>query len=296
MRALVLSGGGANGAYECGALIHILGTVGVKYDLVVGTSVGALNAGAICQFAHGHEAEAAEFLEDEIWDAIDGNGDIYRKHYHGWLWHIPVLWKNSVYCTKPLRQKVQNQFDPAKVRTANRKLRVGGVSWDTGESTVWTEQDDDLRQGILASSSFPMFFEDAKARGQTWTDWGVREVTPLGTAIKEGATEIDVIVCSPDLQVHRSKKGSPGKGEKIKLLLDILLDEINDGDLAATQYINALCEAGHPLAKGKREVSLRVLRHQEPLGDSLNFDREKNQRVKLLGLGDAQKVDWLAEA
>jgi NTE family protein len=53
--ALVLAGGGARGAYEIGALAELLPTLaarGERVDIVVGTSVGALNATYIAANAH----------------------------------------------------------------------------------------------------------------------------------------------------------------------------------------------------------------------------------------------------
>ena len=50
MRGLVLSGGGANGAYEVGVLKYLIGEKNQEFDLFAGTSVGALNAGFLAQY------------------------------------------------------------------------------------------------------------------------------------------------------------------------------------------------------------------------------------------------------
>ena len=47
-RALVLSGGGSRGAYECGAW-QALRELNVRLDGVYGTSIGALNAALVAQ-------------------------------------------------------------------------------------------------------------------------------------------------------------------------------------------------------------------------------------------------------
>ena len=46
--ALVLSGGGARGAYEAGVW-QALTELGVKIDIITGTSVGAINAAMVAQ-------------------------------------------------------------------------------------------------------------------------------------------------------------------------------------------------------------------------------------------------------
>lgn len=48
MRALVLSGGGALGAFEAG-VIQALNDKGHQFDLICGTSIGAINASLVCQ-------------------------------------------------------------------------------------------------------------------------------------------------------------------------------------------------------------------------------------------------------
>ncbi|HET6304746.1 MAG TPA: patatin-like phospholipase family protein, partial [Myxococcota bacterium] len=58
VRAIVLSGGGARGAYEAGVLAYLLGEVPkrlgrpVRPDLVLGTSVGAIHACFLAATAH----------------------------------------------------------------------------------------------------------------------------------------------------------------------------------------------------------------------------------------------------
>ena len=47
-RALVLSGGGSRGAYECGAW-QALRELNIRLDAVYGTSIGAINAALVAQ-------------------------------------------------------------------------------------------------------------------------------------------------------------------------------------------------------------------------------------------------------
>src|SRR5207249_5943190 len=55
--AVVLSGGGALGAYEVGVL-KVLGAVGIEPAIVIGLSVGAINA--VVWTAHGFDSAALE--------------------------------------------------------------------------------------------------------------------------------------------------------------------------------------------------------------------------------------------
>jgi NTE family protein len=60
-RALALRGGGSKGAYEVGALKGMLKMMNpgeYRYDVVVGVSVGAINAAMIALHAPGQERQA----------------------------------------------------------------------------------------------------------------------------------------------------------------------------------------------------------------------------------------------
>jgi NTE family protein len=61
-RALVLSGGGSKGAFEAG-FIKALSEAGLHFDLITGTSIGALN-GALLVMG---KKEAF----DDLWDHLD---------------------------------------------------------------------------------------------------------------------------------------------------------------------------------------------------------------------------------
>jgi predicted acylesterase/phospholipase RssA len=68
-RALALRGGGTKGAYEVGALkamAALLDPKEIEYDVVVGVSIGALNAALFAFYEKGDEQNAIAYLES-IW-------------------------------------------------------------------------------------------------------------------------------------------------------------------------------------------------------------------------------------
>jgi NTE family protein len=77
--AVVLAGGGARGAYEIGALAELLPALaerGERVDIVVGTSVGALNAAYLA--ANAHRPPAASVADGiEVWSTM-AYGDVLR--------------------------------------------------------------------------------------------------------------------------------------------------------------------------------------------------------------------------
>lgn len=59
---LVLQGGGSLGAYECG-VYKTLAKYGIKFDILAGSSIGAINSSIICS-AQNAQKDAAKVLED----------------------------------------------------------------------------------------------------------------------------------------------------------------------------------------------------------------------------------------
>ncbi len=69
---LVLSGGGAKGAYQVG-IIKYMSEIGMQPDMVSGTSIGALNASVICA---SRDIEVAATALDEIWKELANTSPI----------------------------------------------------------------------------------------------------------------------------------------------------------------------------------------------------------------------------
>ena len=66
-RALVMSGGSNNGAWEIGViwgLVHYGNPSDYVWDVVTGISAGAINTSTVCLFAPGDEVAMTEFLSN----------------------------------------------------------------------------------------------------------------------------------------------------------------------------------------------------------------------------------------
>src|SRR5919109_3086222 len=71
---LVLQGGGSLGAYECGVYKKLFER-GIKFDILAGSSIGAINASIICS-AQNAKKDAAAILEN-FWLSL--SEDIHSK-------------------------------------------------------------------------------------------------------------------------------------------------------------------------------------------------------------------------
>jgi NTE family protein len=86
-KALVLSGGGAKGAFEVGAVRCLRDAAGVEFDIISGTSVGALNAAKLAEGG----ARALSDLE-RLWLDMRGSWDIYLEP--PWFQRLSSLLRN----------------------------------------------------------------------------------------------------------------------------------------------------------------------------------------------------------
>lgn len=300
MRALVLGGGGAKGAYEAGAIYHLLGEKEIHYDIIAGTSVGALNGTFLAQFGKGAEIMAAHELK-KLWFGID-TPMIYRKWYYGLLWLLPALWKPSVFCTAPLRKLVREHLKREDIQKSKKMLRVGATSLTTGERRIWTEHSPDIAVGVLASSAFPGGFEPVIADGEVYLDDGIRETTPIEEAVKAGATHIDVIsvdtaTLDRGFELTSVVSGAPR-------VLQTMLHEIDIWDYKGAELYNNLIELADMMPKhlvpehirkkieGKKRVDLHALRPAHELPGPLDFSPESIRKSFAQGYADAKLVGW----
>ena len=171
--AIVLSGGGAKGAFQVGVLDALINKHGVKPKIVVGTSTGAIQALGVAQ------NDVAGLVA--VWSAIKGNGDIYtgRTGIIGGL-----LGDKALYGTAPLRKLLKKFYDPAKIEASDIELRLGVVSLQSGEFQLVAQNAAGLDNWVYASCAMPVFFDPLQTSDkQQWVDGGVRDVTPLGAAL-----------------------------------------------------------------------------------------------------------------
>jgi predicted acylesterase/phospholipase RssA len=291
MYAWALPGGGANGAYQAG-VCAALAANGIVPDLVVGTSVGALNGLQIAHFSKNQGGMIDHALQG-LWYGIQGDKEIYKKWYFG-LIPAPVPfavgWKPSVYNSAPLHDKVRKSANLESVRSSGIKFTVVAVEW-TNRATVktWDQDSEYIVDAVLASSSYPMMFLPVEIDGIWYTDGGARDISPLKVAIDLGASKIDVIGNSP---VEMGKIDHLPKGfDQVKRFADIVLDEVDHNDYREAEHINALVRCGCEGINPKwRLLDLASIPPERSLGDSLDFSPAKNRNLFDYGRARGQIV------
>lgn len=281
MKALVFSGGGAKIHYHVGAARTLLSTN--DYTLFAGVSAGAIVAAYLAQFRRGAEAQAVHQLQMMTRTMTE------EQVFESWpLGRLQGLWQTSFYNSDPLRELLQRELDPVAVQKSGRLLRIGAVALENSKFAMFTEQCQDLRAAVLASSAFPGFFEPVQIGEHTFVDGGVRTYTPINAAIQAGATDIDVVITSPSDPNPMPMKKRNALHIMLRAL-DIMADEISDKDVRLAEMHNELILAG--AHSDKKLIKLRIIRPKTELRiDTWDFGSKDAGRVRERGALDALRV------
>lgn len=288
---LVLSGGGAKGAFQAGA-IQQLTKQGFEFDSVAGVSVGALNGVMV----------ASNQIDRmiNIWETIT-EGQVLKKRSILALLSKLGLYKLGI--GKPPRSIYSNDplFDLLKQELQNVQLviplAVGRVNLESGEyvNSISPGTSDFARE-ILASTAIPIIWDPVKLNGAMAVDGGVRNMSPLKDVIKYQPDRIVVITNRP-LSGQIQDKSIRSIIDIAERILDILLDEIFLEDLkrciqinnlvqqAGEQDITLKSESGDPL----KYYELIIIEPPEDLGNTLDFDRVHLNQLLFLGREAVQK-------
>jgi NTE family protein len=204
-RALVLSGGSSHGAFQAGTLMA-LEEVGWFPDVVLGTSVGAINA---CGWASGLDGPALASLWLEI-----TNRDVYKwRSFKDWL----KFWDwNYVLETDPLRNFLEKHIDMTSLYEADTMVLASGIEIDSGRQCLFSSKIDKkasplrskypvsplTHEGIMASAAIPWVFPSING---VW-DGAFQQHNPLKPLILLGVEEIVIV------NVHKTEASYIPKG------------------------------------------------------------------------------------
>jgi NTE family protein len=229
---LVLSGGGARGAYEAGIILYLRDRLArrigrpVPIDIVTGTSVGAINATYLAATmddpARQGEALAANWRSLELESMISfAPLDMLRaiKMLFGGDPPPPrpgTFRYGGLLNTHGLERFVLSAIPWRKVRQNVRRraihaLAVSATHVGTGHTVVFIDSADPIPKSwstdpfarhrgahigprhVLASAAIPMLFPAVKIGTHFYTDGGLRQNTPMSPAIRLGADRLLVV-------------------------------------------------------------------------------------------------------
>lgn len=181
--AFVLGGGGMLGAAEVGMLAALL-EAGIRPDLVVGSSVGAIN-GAV--FAADPTLEQVQALRD-VWRTI-ASEETFSGSLLGRLARLARS-RTHIHSPEPLRRRLSEQL-PASFEELEIPFQCVAASIERAAARWF--QAGALVPAILASCAVPGLLPPVSIDGEHHFDGGLVHSIPLGRAIELGARCIYVL-------------------------------------------------------------------------------------------------------
>ncbi|MCK6549639.1 patatin-like phospholipase family protein [Myxococcota bacterium] len=258
---LVLSGGGARGAYEVGVLLYLADHFPQLFErvrVITGSSVGAVNG--VYLAARGFTPQSVRDLAS-MWRALKMD-DIVEVSQLGALKMItrasmrlvsksvrsPVtglisvggLWRKVSHETdwRALHRHVRTKrFDAVAVAatdiaTGFTHLFVEGQkdalgSWSTHDPVLLLKPGMLGPHHVLASAAIPVLFPPVRVHGRWYMDGGVRYNTPLSPALYFGAESLVIITVRANRPESPRPDEFPGLGQMVGKLLDsVFLDRV----------------------------------------------------------------------
>ncbi|HET7421031.1 MAG TPA: patatin-like phospholipase family protein [Candidatus Dormibacteraeota bacterium] len=182
--AFVLSGGASLGAVQVGMLRALL-EQGVVPDLLVGTSVGAVNAGWV---AARPEVDAVDELT-EIWLRLR-RGDVFP--ISPLVSAAGLLGRSNHFIPNDnLRAVLEKHLPFERIEDTPVPLHVVTTDLKSGRAAILTSGP--AVPALLASCAIPGVFPPVTIGRRNYVDGGVANHTPITVAIELGATEVYVL-------------------------------------------------------------------------------------------------------
>ncbi|MFM8973427.1 MAG: patatin-like phospholipase family protein [Actinomycetota bacterium] len=208
--AFVLSGGASLGAVEVGMLMA-LREVGVRPDLIVGTSVGAVNGA----WAAGHPDAPIDPLA-RVWKGLRRRDVFPADPLRGFLSFAGQ--RRSFVSSGPLRSLVARELTFERLEDAPIPLHVVAADARTGREVCFSEGP--ALDAIMASAAIPAVFEPVEIDGVPYMDGAIVNNTPISHAVAQGATTVWVLCAGYACEIDEPPRGALAIGlHALSLLL-----------------------------------------------------------------------------
>ncbi len=216
-RAIVLSGGGSRGAYQVG-FWKALKKLNIKYDIVVGTSVGAIN-GALMSQKQYHKCY-------KLWNNISSK-DIFNDNIENNLELMSgqknILSTNSINILNGgmdvdnLAKLLNKSIDEKRLRHSSIEFALITVKFPSMKKTILTKKqipDGQIKDYVLASASCFPIFKKKTIDNHQYIDGGYYDNLPINQALELKADEIIAV----DLGALGIKKSIQKNDAKITII------------------------------------------------------------------------------
>jgi NTE family protein len=190
--AFVFAGGGSYGAIQVG-MMHSLAARGISADMVVGSSVGALNGA----YYAGDPTLKGVLQLETIWRGLTRH-DVF-----------PVTWRTLLGFLRRrdfliphdgIQKLIDDHLPYRNLQDAELPVHIVATDIVTGDSVVLSEGS--AAQAIVASTAIPGAFAPVPYKNFYLADGAISSNTPIKIAIAKGATRLIILptgyACSAD--------------------------------------------------------------------------------------------------
>jgi len=181
--AFVFGGGGLLGASEVGMLRALI-EAGHRPDLVLGTSVGAINGAVVA-------ADPTPGCVDtlvETWESMNGSelfsGPLKRLR-------VAATTRTHLHSIEPLRALLEARLGPIGIEDLAVPFQCCAASIERAAETWFTSGP--LATAVAASCAVPGLFGPVQIEGEHYLDGGLVNSLPVGRAVALGADVVFVL-------------------------------------------------------------------------------------------------------
>jgi NTE family protein len=233
--ALVLSGGGSLGAVQVGMLFALM-RAGLQFDMVVGSSVGALNG---AYFAANPTLQGVEDLAG-LWRSLRKQ-DIFPISWKTGL-HALLTRRDYLVDATALRSLIRRSLSIREFGETRIPLHVMATDALSGAEVLLSSGP--LEDALLASTAIPVVFPPVVIEGRHLVDGGIASNTPIACAIRLGAKRVIVLPTGVPCDAPAPPKGMAAKAlHSLNLMSMRQLDRDIDrySEQAAIAVVDPLC-------------------------------------------------------
>lgn len=238
--ALVLGGGGARGFAHLGVL-RVLEEEGLKPDLIVGCSMGALVGALYALYERASDAQSriAEFTQSPqfrsekfrdlqtitpLSGADQGFVETVKRFYKLGIFFATTIFKPSFVDPKQYFRDVSAIIPDARIEETPIPLAIVAADLVTGEEVLLTRGS--LRLAVQASSAIAGVFPPVAMNGRELVDGGFVNKVPVEAAFRLGADVVIAVDVSSDVEDSKefSRTGSAISVRASAILAETLKD------------------------------------------------------------------------
>lgn len=275
---LVLSGGGARGAYQAGVLqgIQEITQGHLPFQVISGVSAGSINASFIAAYAHDFKEGTLKL--SRLWSELKPE-QVFRTDPIS-LGNIGLKWiselslgslfssgsAQSLLDTEPLRRLLQENVSFEKIKEnidqgIFRALAVTATDYATSDSITFvqskekfehwrrsrrrSEEDNITEEHVMASSAIPLFFPPVLLGNRFFGDGCLRNSAPVSPAIHLDCQKLLVIGVKKEVgedEVIVDRVLRPSVARILSVILNAVFLDNTETDLERLSRINKTLE------------------------------------------------------